>query len=80
MPSKLALQIAQRHCETIQTVGALRLASNVDTELAEVREVLDGLIEFSDQVIEAFEITPLPARRLCLESARALYEKLRTDK
>ena len=49
-------------------------------ELAEVREVLDGLIEFSDQVIEAFEITPLPAHRLCLESARALYEKLRTDK
>lgn len=51
----------------------------IDLELTEVREVLDGLIEFSDQVIEAWEIKPLPAHSLCLERARALYEKLKTD-
>lgn len=44
--SELALQIAQRHVETTKTVGAIRLAKNVDAELQEVRETLEGLQTF----------------------------------
>jgi hypothetical protein len=44
MASKFALDVVQRHCETTQTVGSMRLADNVDLELQEVREVLDGLL------------------------------------
>lgn len=40
MASRFALQVVQRHCETTQTVGSMRLADNVDLELQEVREVL----------------------------------------
>ena len=40
MPSEFALAIAKRNKETIETVGALRLANDADAELQEVREVL----------------------------------------
>ena len=39
MASRLALQICQRHLETTVTVGAKRLAANVDAELRELRGV-----------------------------------------
>jgi hypothetical protein len=44
MASQLALQVAERHFETTKTIGAQRLADNVDAELQEVRHVLDGLM------------------------------------
>lgn len=80
MASRLALQIAQRHCETTQTVGALRLASNVDTELAEVREVLGGLRYLDDCWCTSHVEGDMPRRedahdRKC-QRARSLYEKL----
>jgi hypothetical protein len=39
-----------------------------------LREALEGLVEFADQVIEAFPITPLPAHRACLARARDLLQ------
>jgi hypothetical protein len=48
--------------------------AELERERDALRELLDGLVEFSDQVIEACEITPLPAHRLYLERARALGE------
>ena len=73
----MSSEFAELICQTYfnNTEGAL-LRNVIDAELAEVREVLDGLIEFSDQVIEAWEIKPLPAHRVCLERARELYGKL----
>lgn len=41
---------------------------------AKIREVLEGLLEFSDQVIEAFEITPTVAHRATLRNAREMLE------
>lgn len=40
MASEFALAVAQRNKETTQTVGALRLANDVDSELQEVRKVV----------------------------------------
>jgi hypothetical protein len=50
--------------------------TNLDQSLQEVREVLDGLLSFSDNVIEAWDIKPMPADRVTLDRARSLYNRL----
>lgn len=74
--SEFAHEFARQHLETDVTIGAARLMTNLDQSLQEVREVLDGLLSFSDNVIEAWDIKPMPADRVTLDRARSLYNRL----
>jgi hypothetical protein len=78
MPSEFALQVAQRYCETTQTVGAKRLAGNVDAELAEVREVLDVTRRRAspDGPCWCKSYLPTLGHTEDCQRARALYERL----
>lgn len=78
MASELALQIAQRHLETTVTVGASRLASNVDAELSEVREALDGLSAWGTDGRRCWCPVVLEPHDDICQRTRELYEKLRT--
>ena len=85
MPSELALAIAKRNKETTETVGALRLANDVDAELQEVREVLD-LFEEEWMTPHDYEheIGVVPNDAECdqcdlSKRARALIQQLRVD-
>lgn len=84
MPSELALQIARRNKETIETVGALRLANDADAELSEVREVLRDLKrgpvgrEGSCWCTGGYYKPPRHSTKC--QRARDLYQKLRADK
>jgi hypothetical protein len=85
MPSQLALAIAKRNKETTDTVGALRLATDADAELQEVRKVLDLFEEeWMTPHDHEHEIEFLPKDVECdqcdlSKRARALIRRLRVD-
>ena len=76
----MASEFAEAVCQTYfnNTEGAL-LRNVVDAELEEVRTVLAALLSFSDEVIEAWNIIPLPAHRAGLNQARALMLRLQVE-
>jgi hypothetical protein len=80
MASEFALKLTERHFETTKTIGAQRLADNVDAELQEVREALELLQNLPYQKPSCFCRVKWvdgehdgPCQR-----ARALMEKLST--
>jgi hypothetical protein len=79
MASKFALQVAERHFETTKTIGAQRLADNVDAALQEVWAVLEGLRNSHGcwcHATEEYEFKPPFVCGEQCQRARALMEKL----
>lgn len=80
MASQLVLQIAKRNKETIETVGALRLADDADVELNDVREVLKGLAEWPFPIGKpCWCHTAIDEHEEICDRTRALYQRLRVE-